>query len=182
MKKMIMYVIETLVILLITFVVFDKMVIPVTITGTSMESTLKDGSVALVNGLSVKEDNIERFDVVVAYSSLLKENIIKRVIGLPGDKVSMINDVLYINDVSIEESYLDDDFIYESKLRYNKEYFTEDFEITLLEDEYFLLGDNRLNSTDSRVLGPFSLDDIVGVGGLVIYPFDCIEWMGFQEN
>ena len=177
MKKMFVFIIETVFFCALTYFVFNYMVIPVTINGSSMENTLQDGEVALINGFAIKEENIHRFDVVVADSSLLNEKIIKRVIGLPGDTLKMTDDVLYINGIEINETYLDTDFINESKLRYNTDIFTENFEITLLEDEYFLLGDNRLNSTDSRILGPFSLKNIIGVGGIVIYPFHEIEWI-----
>ena len=175
MKKTILYILETAIILTLTYFVFDRMVIPVTINGSSMENTLQDGNLALINGMNLNEEDIDLFDIVVAYSSALNENIIKRVIGLPGDHVSMVNDKLYINDVEITETYLDEEFIEESKLRYNASTFTDDFDITLKDNEYFLLGDNRLNSTDSRTLGPFSLEDIIGVGGIVIYPFDSIK-------
>lgn len=177
MKKMIGYCIETIIIFAITFVVFNRMVIPVTINGSSMENNLKNGDVALVNGMRLNAEDIDRFDIVVANSSKLNEKIIKRVIGLPGETVKMINDVLYINDVEISESYLDNEFKEQSKLKYNASTFTEDFEITLSDNEYFLLGDNRLKSTDSRVLGSFSLEEIIGVGTIVIYPFDSIEWL-----
>lgn len=177
MKKVILFILETVVVLFLTYVVFDQMVIPVTINGTSMESTLEDGNIALINGLSLKDGDIDRFDIVVAHSTTLNEDIIKRVIGLPGDKIEMIDDVLFINNVEVKETYLDIDFINKSKIRYNEDHFTDNFEITLLENEYFLLGDNRLNSTDSRVLGPFTLEDIIGVAGIVVYPFDAIEWL-----
>ena len=177
MKKMIIFAVEALVVLALTFVVFNQMVIPVNINGSSMENTLKDGEVALINAFALDEKDIERFDIVIARSSFLNEKIIKRIIGLPGDTVKMVDDILYINDIEVNETYLDADFINESKLRYNADTFTENFEITLSYDEYFLLGDNRLNSTDSRVLGPFSFHDIIGAGGIVIYPFDEIKWL-----
>ena len=55
--------------------------------------------------------------------------------------------------------------------------FTEDFKVTLGNDEYFVMGDNRLRSTDSRDLGPFTIDDFIGMQGLVIFPFDSIQWI-----
>ena len=177
MKKTILFILQTAIILTLTYFVFDHMVIPVTINGSSMENTLHNGNLALINGLSLKEENVDRFDIVVVHSLELNENIIKRVIGLPGDHVSMVNDQLYVNDVEMNEIYLDKEFVEESKLRYNASSFTDDFDIVLKDNEYFLLGDNRLNSIDSRVLGPFSLEDIIGVGGIVIYPFDSIEWI-----
>ena len=179
MKKIILYFIETVIVFALTYVVFDYMVLPVTINGSSMDNTLEHGDIVLLNALQSSKDDIERFDIVVAHSSLLHEEIIKRVIGLPGDHLKMVDDVLYVNDMVVNETYLDERFVYESQLRYNTDYFTDDFEVTLRDDEYFLLGDNRLKSTDSRVLGPFSSDDILGIGGLIVYPFDHIEWLDY---
>ena len=177
MKKMIVNIIELIFIFLLTYTVFNYMVIPVNIVGSSMENSLHDGNIALINGMVNSEDDIDRFDIVIAHSSLLNEDIVKRVIGLPGDHLQMINDTLYINGQVFDESYLDVQFINDSKLKYNSELFTHDFEVILEDNQYYLLGDNRLNSKDSRVLGPFSLEDIIGVGGIVIYPFEDIEWI-----
>ena len=125
-----------------------------------MENTLHDHSIAMINATSIQEDNIQRFDIVVLNSQQLNEKIIKRVIGLPNETVKFMNDELYINGNHIEQDFLDDDF-----------------EVTLADGEYFVMGDNRLRSTDSRELGPFRLDDIVGMKGLVIYPFSDIQWI-----
>ena len=78
---------------------------------------------------------------------------------------------------NIEQDFLDDDFVEKAKMTYNVDQFTDDFEVTLADGEYFVMGDNRLRSTDSRELGPFRLDDIVGMKGLVIYPFSDIQWI-----
>ena len=56
-------------------------------------------------------------------------------------------------------------------------YFTQDYKITLGQNEYFVVGDNRLNSKDSRVLGPFGIEDFLGKNGFVIYPFDNFGWI-----
>ncbi|MCD8028261.1 MAG: signal peptidase I [Erysipelotrichaceae bacterium] len=168
---------ELVIIVAITICVFKFVAIPIKIDGSSMGNTLHDGDIALINAVGVNENNIERFDVVVAYSDELDEKIIKRVIGLPGETIAFKNDVLYVNGEIVVQDFLDQDFVEESKITYNVDNFTEDFEVTLGDDEYFLMGDNRLRSTDSRVLEPFFIDDIIGYKGLVIYPFNHIQWL-----
>lgn len=176
-KKTIVSIVEMVVVAVITICVFRFVVIPVRIDGDSMANTLHDEDVALVNAIGVNEKNIKRFDVVVAYSEELDEKIIKRVVGLPGETIAFENDVLYVDEKEVKQYFLDSYFVEQSCITYNTENFTEDFQITLGEDEYFLMGDNRLASTDSRVLGPFSIDDILGSQGVVIYPFSHIQWL-----
>lgn len=176
-KKTIIAIIEMVVVAIITICVFRFVVIPVRIDGSSMASTLHDEDVALINAIGVNEKNMKRFDVVVAYSEELDEKIIKRVIGLPDETIEFRNDVLYIDGREVKQDFLDPYFVEQSCITYNTENFTEDFQTTLDEDEYFLMGDNRLASTDSRVLGSFSIDDILGSQGVVIYPFSHIQWL-----
>lgn len=158
--------------LLTTFVVK-----PVRIDGRSMYPTLEDGEVGLMNVFSAKFTDIDRFDVVVAYNEESGENWVKRVIGLPGDTVYAKDDVVYVNGLPIEEPYLDTDYV--NQIRERGDYFTQDFDkITLGEDEYFLMGDNRVVSYDSRRVGPFKRDDIKGKGIFILYPFDKIKMIG----
>ena len=121
--------------------------------------------------------NIKRFDIAIIYSEELDEKIIKRVIGLPGETIRYQNDVLYVNNELVEQDFLDPEFVENSKKIYNTELFTDDFEVTLKNDEYFMMGDNRLRSTDSRELGPFVIEDIIGINGVVLFPFSNIQWM-----
>ena len=158
--------------LLATFVVK-----PVRVDGRSMYPTLEDGEVGLMNVFSAKFTDIDRFDVVVAYNEESGENWVKRVIGLPGDTVYAKDDVVYVNGLPIEEPYLDTDYV--NQIRERGDYFTQDFDkITLGEDEYFLMGDNRVVSYDSRRVGPFKRDDIKGKGIFILYPFDKIKMIG----
>lgn len=177
LKKTITYVIEMALIIIITIGVFRFVVIPVKIEGVSMENTLFDQNIALINAIGVHKDNIKRFDVAVIYSKELDEKIIKRVIGLPGETIRYKNDVLYVNNELVEQDFLDLEFVENSKKIYNAELFTDDFEVTLKDDEYFMMGDNRLRSTDSRELGPFVIEDIIGINGVVLFPFSNIQWM-----
>jgi signal peptidase I, bacterial type len=177
-KKYLISFLEMMFMIAIIICIFKFIVIPVKIEGNSMESTLHNESVALINKIGVKEENIHRFDVVVVYSDTLNEKIIKRVIGMPGDHIEFKNDVLYINGRMTQQDFLDKNFIIESKILYNASQFTEDFSADVGEGQYFVMGDNRLRSTDSRVLGTFSIDDIIGTEGIVIFPFNQIQIIG----
>ena len=178
LKKRYLYsIIEMIVVIVVTICVFKFVVIPVRIDGTSMENTLHDQSIALINGIVIKAENIKRFDIIVLYSEALDEKIIKRVIGLPGDTIEFKDDVLYVNNQVTPQDFLDMNFVNESKITYNVERFTDDFKVVVGEGEYFVMGDNRLRSTDSRELGTFTIDDIIGMKGLVIFPFDSVQWL-----
>lgn len=142
--------------LIITFVA-----IPVRVNGSSMYPNLHEGDF----GFSGKFNRVlgyKRFDVVVLENEATAQKIVKRIIGLPGEKVEYKNSQLYINGEAIEEDFLDEGV------------FTNNFVIELNEDEYFCLGDNREVSQDSRYYGPFSSKDIVAKSILILYPFSDI--------
>ena len=156
-KEIIVYISIILAIVLIrTFIVT-----PVRVNGTSMHPTLKDGEIMILNKIDYVFNDIERFDIVVVKTDHNK--LIKRVIGLPGETLKYENNTLYIDGEEIEEPYLKEP--------------TEDFNIEELnyeklpEDCYFVMGDNRDNSNDSRLLGCIPKKDIEGSSSLVIYPF-----------
>lgn len=115
------------------------------ISGNSMYPTLKDKQIVKVS--KIKE--INRFDIVIAKKT---DNylIVKRVMGLPNEKIEYKNNHLYINDEPVTEDFID---LYSTK--------TENFVYTLKDNEYFLLGDNREYSTDSREHGPFRKEEII---------------------
>lgn len=132
---------------------------PIQVSGTSMYPTLKDGEVGISYILPVKLRKIKRFDIVVVYSDKLNEYLIKRVVGLPGETVEYRNSKLFINGSLVDEDFLSD--TYTSKY----EVFTDNTEVIKLgKDEYYCVGDNRPNSSDSRILGPFKFKQIVSTG------------------
>lgn len=176
-KELIKFSLEMIAIVAITAVVFTKIVIPVRVDGESMYPTLHDKDTAIVNALYLSKSDIKRFDIVVLKCKKLDKDIVKRVIGLPGDTVVFKDDKLYINGTYYAEDYLDKKYIEESKERYSTSLFTNDFEITLKDDEIFVLGDNRLRSADSRTLGTFKYSDIIGKKGIIIYPFSNMKFI-----
>lgn len=143
---------------------------PITVSGESMMPNLVDGERIITSQIST----INRFDMVnFAPQSEPNKLYIKRVIGLPGETISYKNDTLYVNDRPLNEPYLED---FKQK---TTGLLTPDFTLTELLGEqrvpagyYFVLGDNRQNSTDSRFLsvGFVAKDQIKGVAKLTIWP------------
>lgn len=148
---------------------------PVQVKGSSMYPTLKDGEYGITNILGTYISGYSRFDVVAIYIPEHDEYIVKRIIGLPGETISYHDDQLYINGEAIEEPFLNNDYEEE----YEGKFTTDIEEITLGEDEYYCLGDNRPNSRDSRYYGAFKKDQLTSKGVLIIWPiseWDIVTW------
>jgi signal peptidase I len=126
----------------------------IVVYGNSMASNLNDGEFGLADKQFYKISKLERFDVVVIKQD--DSMIIKRVIGLPNEKIEYINGVLKINDQIVEENFIDES----TKKNTNRNDLS--ISVTLKDDEYYVLGDNRLVSYDSRNIGPIKFDDIKG--------------------
>ena len=152
-KEVIPYVVIVVVVVLIrTFIIT-----PVRVDGDSMKNTLKNGDILLLYKLS----SINRFDIIVLDEEKDNEKIIKRVIGMPGETVAIKKGKIYINDTVI-----DDEYAYGETSDYNK--------VTLRDNEYFILGDNRLISKDSRYFGPIKENEIKGKIVFRLFPFTKI--------
>lgn len=147
---------------------------PVRIEGSSMYPTLEDEEIGITNVFSARFLGIERGDIVIIKLNEADEHWVKRVIGMPGDTISAKDDVVYVNGKALDESYLNKKYVKSVRSAGNQ--FTSDFdEVKLKDDEYFLMGDNRIRSEDSRRHGPFTQDEIIGKDVLIIYPFDKIK-------
>ena len=139
------------------------------VEGASMENTLHNGDNLIVDKLSYRFHDPERFDIIV-FPFQFQDNTyyIKRIIGLPGETV-YINDAgeIYINGTLLKENY-------GLETIQNPGLASEP--ITLGDDEYFVMGDNRNNSTDSRFasVGAIKRQDIIGKAWVRIYPFNKI--------
>lgn len=151
MKELVPYILIVVgVVLLRTFIVT-----PIKINGSSMYDTLKGNEICILYKLG----KIDRFDIIV--TDYEGERLIKRVIAMPGETIEVENGFIYINDKKIKDEY-----------GYGE---TDDFEkVTLKEDEYFVMGDNRKISKDSRLIGPVNEKDISGTTNLILYPFNKI--------
>ncbi len=147
---------DYIIIILVVVLVRTFIVTPAVVSGDSMDNTLNDGHIVFINKFKYIFSDVKRFDIVVLNNEEDNDKIIKRVIALPNEKVEYKDNKLYINDKEVKCDFeLTEDFIYETK-----------------EDEYFVLGDNRDVSKDSRMLGNFKKEDIVGKVSLRIYPVD----------
>lgn len=145
---------------------------PVEVHGKSMMPTFEENDRIVL----MKISDIERFDMIV-FKVNNDKNYLKRVIGLPGDKVKIADDWLYINGVKAEEPYLDENRELAAEWGYEK--LTEDLaEVTVPTGYYFVLGDNRLNSVDSQMLGFIKEDKVIGE---VMFRLSPIEHLGPVE-
>ena len=176
-NEVIKFFVEIIVVVVVTIFIFHSVIIPVKVDGDSMYPTVHDEDNAIVNAINLDEDGIKRFDIIVLQCDQLNKKIIKRVIGLPGDVIVYRNDKLYINGIYYEENFLNQEYIKEAKKQYNFELFTNDFEATVGEGEVFVLGDNRIKSSDSRVFGTFKYSSILGKEGMIVFPFNRIKWL-----
>lgn len=159
---------------------------PVRVDGRSMYPTLKDGEFGFTNVGGVLLNGVERGDIVVVTMEEegQKTHWVKRVIGLPGDTVSCVNDVVYINRKVLDETkYIDPDyrqslvdkFGYFNKVPNANNTNVEDFEeVKLGDDEYYVMGDNRPYSKDSRYVGPVKKSQIFAKKMLVLLPISDI--------
>lgn len=126
---------------------------PIRVDGDSMNNTLMHGDLMILNKYNKK--NIKRFDIVVI--NLNGDNLIKRVIGLPKEDIEYKDGILYIDNNKLDENF-----------GFNE---TEDFKAYCAMSEYFVIGDNRNNSLDSRVYGCISSNDILGTVNFRFFPF-----------
>jgi signal peptidase I len=146
------------------------------IAGPSMETTLFGDDRVLVNKMSYRFGEPSRGDVVVFDritsngDTVQHDDLIKRVIGLPGEVLDVRNCVVYINDVALDEPWLPIEFR-EPASDADTRCGTQSVEATTIgANEVYLIGDNRPMSFDSRMFGPVSIDLIVGRAVVVIWP------------
>ena len=147
-----------LIIIIVVILIKSYIVTPILVDGDSMYPTLHNNDFMILNKLSYKTGKIRKSDIVVI--DINNKRIIKRVIALPGETIEVKDNILYINGKEIKENYLAKDI--------------ETSDIDLLEipkNTYYVLGDNRSNSTDSRILGPIDKKQIMGKAIFTLFPF-----------
>lgn len=174
-RETISFILYIAVVFLLTYLVIHYVGQRTQVSGTSMEYTLSDGDNLIVDKISYRFHEPERFDIIVfPYQYKEETYYIKRIIGLPGETVQIDEEGnIYIDGEVLEESY---------GREIMKEPGIAAEPIKLGEDEYFVLGDNRNASSDSRdpSVGVIRGKDIIGRAWLRLYPFDKIGFIRHQ--
>ncbi len=158
MKKFWNAIKDYVIIVAVVVLIRTFLVTPALVDGDSMKDNLINNDLVIINKLVYRFNDIQRFDVVVVKNDADHDKIIKRVIALPNEELIYRNNKLYING---------DEVITNIKFKD-----TTDFEYTTKDDEYFVMGDNRPISKDSRYLGAFSKKKIIGKVTLRLFPFN----------
>ncbi|MDF9825109.1 signal peptidase I [Breznakia sp. PF5-3] len=154
---------------IVTLLVLTCVIRPIYVNGDSMYPTLEDGEIGVTGIVNRHFGELKRFDIVTVYDESEKKNLAKRVVGLPGETIQYRDDILYVNGNPVEEYFLDDDYVKE-QTNAGAINFTSDYgPIVLGDNEYFLCGDNRRISRDSRILGPFKGGDIISKDIFIIF-------------
>ena len=168
--------------LLIAFVVRGFVLQQFYISGPSMESTMFQNNRVLVNKLSYRLHDIHRGDVVVFDRvttdgvEVQHDDLIKRVIGLSGDTVSISDCVVSVNGKQVEEPYLNDYDLAQSNLD-DRCRVPEMAVTTIASGQLFVMGDNRPQSFDSRMFGTVDEDLVVGRAFVIIWPLGSFHWL-----
>lgn len=178
MRKFLPFFLETLEVILISvlsvILIRTYLVQPFLVWGSSMAPNFSSGDYILIDELSLRFREIERGEVVVFKSPMDSYTyFIKRVIGLPGERI-LIND----NKITIfNESYPNGLIIKEPYLSYQNKTinFGKDIDVILDNDEYFVLGDNRQYSYDSRAWGPVKKENIIGIARVRLWPIKAFS-------
>ncbi len=163
--------IDTFKLVIVVFIILFLMIYVVSVTqvvGSSMIPNLHDGDVLILSKANYRIFDVKRGDII----SLDYEDtkyLIKRVIGLPGDDIDIVDNQLYINGEVYKEDYLDEGLNYDDFSLQDLGY------ATIPEDYYLVLGDNREDSIDSREIGLISKDEINGKIVLRIWPINKIS-------
>lgn len=177
MKKIILWIVEIAAVILLAFCIVNFTLERTRMLGASMEVTLQEDDKIIINKLAYWKRNPKRFDVIVFKQSGSEHSYynIKRVIGLPGETVQIIDGLVYIDNELLEEPMNVEPI--------NIPGLAEE-PIVLEDDEYFVLGDNRNNSEDSRFfnIGNVVRGDIVGKAWITLDPFEIISKMNMKPS
>lgn len=151
-------ILETLVLAVVLFLGINAISARVRVDGFSMRPTLEDGEFVLVNKLSYRFGEVQRGDIIVFHFPMNPdEELIKRVIGLPGDHVAVENEQVYVNGQVLTEAYIAAAPLYSG-------------EWTVTEGHLFVLGDNRNDSSDSHSWGLLPFEKVVGKAVVIYWP------------
>ncbi len=161
-------IVETLILSIILFAAINAISARIRVDGASMEPTLQSGEFVIVNKLAYMFGDPTTGDVIVFHFPRdPDQEYIKRIIGLPGDRVEVKGGEVYINDQVLSEDYIAASPVYDSVW-------------DVPDDSLFVLGDNRNNSSDSHNWGPVPLDYVIGKATFIYWP--PTEWGVLNES
>jgi signal peptidase I len=165
------YIRAALIIIVLALLVYYLVVQVFLVKGVSMDPNFADGESILVNRISYYFSAPARGDsIVFIFPGTRSDKYIKRIIGLPGERIQIKNDEIKINSQKLNEDYIPQDF---------KTYGEIDYQIK--DNEYYVLGDNRELSNDSRIWGPLSRNQIIGRAQMIITPLTKKQWLEKQS-
>jgi signal peptidase I len=157
-KRILLDLFETVALALVLFLIINAVSARVRVDGLSMLPTLQDGEFVLVNRLAYRLGTPNRGDIIVFRSTTQPDlDLIKRIIGMPGDKIRIGNGKVQVNGVVIREPYIN------AAPRYSGQW-------TVTAGHLFVLGDNRNDSSDSHAWGLLPLQNVIGKGVLIYWP------------
>lgn len=168
LRRVLLEVIETVALALVLFMAINFLTARIRVDGSSMEPNFHDGDYVIVNRLAFKYGDIQRGDVIVfPFPENPEDDYIKRVIGLPGDRIRINLGDVYVNDQPLNEPYIMEPLV-------------ADMAEQSVPDGYvFVMGDNRNQSSDSRSWGALRIEDIIGKAVFRYWPFSM---MGLVEH
>ena len=155
---------ETILLAAFLFLVINGLTARVRVDGPSMEPSYFNQDRIVVSRISYLLGDIQRGDVIVFSAPVSPdEDYIKRIIGLPGDRIRVTGGYVYVNDVAIDEPYIKSPPLATMT------------EVVVPEESVFVMGDNRNVSSDSRSWGPLPVEDIIGKAVFVYWPFESMR-------
>jgi signal peptidase I len=167
-KRFVLDILETLVLAVVLYFGINAVSARVRVDGFSMRPTLQDGEYILVNKLAYKTGEPHRGDIIVFIFPVdPQEDLIKRVIGLPGETVSVHNGVVKVDGIALTEPYIASPPAYDGDWR-------------VPQDQLFVLGDNRNDSRDSHQWRFLPIENVIGKAVLIYWPPK--EWQVINQN
>jgi len=172
---------RTIVLVLITALLIRSFIAqPFVVEGKSMEPTLHNAEYLIVDKIEYRLHAPQRGDVIVFKApEAPDQNYIKRIIGLPGETVTIKDNRVYVNGTQVEEQYIADSMPATASDDGTASAFF--LEQKLSSSEYFVMGDNRDHSSDSRRWGPLPKQNILGKAQVILFPFTQLSWISLPN-